>query len=142
MGFASSCVDFIIHCISSVSYSICLNGEMGGRIKQKRGLRQGDPLGPCLYFPSYEIIYSRMINKWGKGKLQMASYFSFIRERGTYIKEYAKYEIFSSSNASEQMRELVSSILNVRIPRDLERYLGLHNMVGKNKRRAFQILKD
>ncbi|KAH1072742.1 hypothetical protein J1N35_025070 [Gossypium stocksii] len=44
IGFASSCVDFIMHCISSAFYSICLNKKIGERFKPKWGLRQGEGL--------------------------------------------------------------------------------------------------
>ncbi|MBA0681924.1 hypothetical protein Goari_023691 [Gossypium aridum] len=49
IGFGSACVNLIMHCISSISYSICLNGEMGERFKLKRGLCQGDLLSPYLF---------------------------------------------------------------------------------------------
>ncbi|KAA3470977.1 reverse transcriptase [Gossypium australe] len=44
MGFASSWVYFIMHCINFVSYSIVINGCKGEKIKPTRRLRQGDPL--------------------------------------------------------------------------------------------------
>ncbi|KAK5836883.1 hypothetical protein PVK06_012687 [Gossypium arboreum] len=41
MGFARSLVELVLRCISSMSYSVCLNGEMGERFKPTKGLRQG-----------------------------------------------------------------------------------------------------
>lgn len=39
LGFTQNWVDLIMHCVSSVSYSVIINGEACGNIKPSRGIR-------------------------------------------------------------------------------------------------------
>ena len=48
-GFPAWMVDRIMKCITTVRYSISLNGEMVGFFPGARGLQQGDPLSPLLF---------------------------------------------------------------------------------------------
>ena len=62
MGFAKKWVNLIMLCISSVSYSVIINGEACGNITPSRGIRQGDPLSPYLFLLCAES-FSALIHK-------------------------------------------------------------------------------
>uniref|UniRef100_A0A803PE40 Reverse transcriptase domain-containing protein n=1 Tax=Cannabis sativa TaxID=3483 RepID=A0A803PE40_CANSA len=61
MGFDTHWIALIMKCLSSTSFSFSLNGEIIGNVTPSRGLRQGDPLSPYLFFICPEGL-SRLLN--------------------------------------------------------------------------------
>ncbi|XP_040959149.1 uncharacterized protein [Gossypium hirsutum] len=55
---------------------------------------------------------------------------------------FNKSSIFFSMNTFEEKKEEASTNLGVRISTNIERYLGLSNMVGRRKKESFQQLKE
>lgn len=58
LGFPYQFCSWIFECISTISYSVLINGAAIGNIKPSRGLRQGDPLSPFLFLICAEGLTS------------------------------------------------------------------------------------
>ena len=62
LGFSERWISLVLMCISTVSYSVLINGEARGSIVPSRGLRQGDPISPYLFLLCGEGL-SAMLRK-------------------------------------------------------------------------------
>ncbi|GJS60553.1 hypothetical protein Tco_0655337 [Tanacetum coccineum] len=73
-GFHDKMVNWIMECVTTTSYSICINGTLHGYFKGKRGLRQGDPLSPYLFTLVMEVL-TLMLQR----KVQLSDGFTYHR---------------------------------------------------------------
>ncbi|XP_048598085.1 uncharacterized protein LOC125578967 [Brassica napus] len=69
MGFDHIWIKWIMACVSSVTFSVLLNGNSHGFIRPERGIRQGDPLSPFLFILCAEALVSRLNTSESSGLL-------------------------------------------------------------------------
>ena len=62
MGFGIKWISWIKWCITTVSFTVLLNGSPAGFFRSLRGLRQGDPLSPYLFVLGMEV-FSILVEK-------------------------------------------------------------------------------
>lgn len=67
IGFNEKGIQWIMQCVTTVSYSMLVNGVPKGFIRPTRGIRQGDPLSPYLFILCAEV-FSHMMNMAEKKK--------------------------------------------------------------------------
>ena len=170
MGFNDRWVALIMECISSVTYSLLINGEPFGNIKPSRGIRQGDPFSPYLFMLCSKGFH-RMIQKaTEKGEIQGVSicrngpklthlFFtndSLLFCRATthdcqkVLEILSNYERVSGQKLNREKTAFFFSkstpsfmdLLGVNELKQYEEYLGLPALVRMNKRASFDRLKQ
>lgn len=70
LGFHVTWINWIMECISTVSYSYLINDSVYGNVQPYRGIRQGDPISPYIFILCSEVL-SGLCKKAGReGALQ------------------------------------------------------------------------
>ena len=70
MGFSERWISLMMMCISTITYSVLINGETKGNIVPSRGLRQGDPISPYLFLLCAEGLSAMLRKEEEQGNIQ------------------------------------------------------------------------
>ena len=70
MGFHDRWVRLMMICVTTVSYSILINGEPNGMITPSRGIRQRDPLSPFLFLLCTEGLHGLISQAASRGDIK------------------------------------------------------------------------
>ena len=73
MGFSERWISLMMMCISSVKYSVLINGEAKGHIIPSRGLRQGDLISPYLFLLCAEGLSTMLRREEEHGNIRSIS---------------------------------------------------------------------
>jgi hypothetical protein len=63
MGFDDKWVDLVMKCVTSVSFSVIVNGTPVGLFKPSRGIRQGDPLSLYLFLICVKVLSAKLTHE-------------------------------------------------------------------------------
>jgi len=70
MGFSIGFINWIMGCISNVSFAVLINGAVSPFFHSQRGLRQGCPLSPNLFLLAAEGLSQLLISVKRRGDLK------------------------------------------------------------------------
>ena len=70
MGFNEKWIKLLMLCVTTVSYSILVNGEPKGLIHPTRGIRQGDPISPFLFLLCTEGLHGLISKAASQGDIK------------------------------------------------------------------------
>ncbi|GJW63464.1 RNA-directed DNA polymerase, eukaryota, reverse transcriptase zinc-binding domain protein [Tanacetum coccineum] len=103
-------VQWILQCVTSVSFSICVNGERFGYFKGGRGLRQGDPMSPYLFTLVMGILSLIVQKKVDEKKYVLKEAIEDIGVIFSLFPSYSKSSIIFESISMEDKQSILDSV--------------------------------
>jgi hypothetical protein len=152
MGFSEKWIQWMMMCVSSVTYSVLMNFDRVGPIVPDRGLLQGDPLSPYLFILVAEGLSTLIHKAINRGDIHgvqvcrgapVVSHLLFADDCFLFCRaNVVEAQRFFSRNMSEAAQKDLSHIIGVRHVMGTGKYLGLPSMIGRDKMSVFSFTKD
>jgi ribonuclease HI/exonuclease III len=175
MGFDGRWIALIMECVSSVSYSILINGAPVGNFKPSRGIRQGDPLSPYLFILCAQVLSVHLHRAMDLGLLRgvptspkgmRINHLFFADDSLLFCKATIhewrvlnevldlygkasgqrlnkdKTSVFFSRNTTQEVKDLILSVVGIPASQRYDTYLGLPALVGRSRIGEFENLKE
>ncbi|GJV17423.1 RNA-directed DNA polymerase, eukaryota, reverse transcriptase zinc-binding domain protein [Tanacetum coccineum] len=120
-GFHDKFIRWVMTCVSSTVFFICVNGERHGYFKSGRGLRQSDPMSPYLFTLVMEVLtlmVQRRIERdnqfkyhWGCKEIKLAQLCFSDDSLMLCNGDYKSVEILKEAIVNEGCRNTIKSII-------------------------------
>lgn len=91
LGFQDIWIDWIMECVTMISYSFLINGTPNGRVLPSRGLRQGDPLSPYLFILCMKVLSGLAKKYIVPGNSKEYKWLEKVRISTTYFSRMTQY---------------------------------------------------
>ncbi|KAL4603074.1 hypothetical protein ACB092_10G099600 [Castanea dentata] len=132
MGFNDKWVNLMMQCITTVTYSVRINGKP-----------RGDPISPFLFLFCAVGLSALLNQATSIGILKGVS----ACPRGPQISHIffandKKTALFFSRNTPQDMQEEIKNHFGAEVIHQHETYLGLSSLVGRSKQNTFRALKE
>lgn len=175
LGFDHSWIDLVMRCVTTVRYSILLNGQPTESFSPRRGLRQGDPPSPYLFLlcaEGFSALIRKAENRGSLTGIRIArnappiSHLFFADDNVLFFKSSQeevdvvkgiiatykgalgqkanmdKSKLFASRNLDVDTKNDRGRQLGARTVEGYSKYLGLLTLLGRSKKRVFQVVAD
>lgn len=166
LGFSEQWRNLVMKCVTTVTFSVRVNGQFSSAFKPTRGIRQGDPISPYLFLLCSEGL-SCMLKEmgprvgihapWishllfaddcmifteatGRGADRVAQILDEYHRGSGQLVNKNKSAVFYSANCEQEAKDAVHNSLQIGTEALGERYLGLPTSVGKVSDGVFEYI--